>query len=199
MAVNVTDAIENGSWLEDRLGPWGTAGAAAGTRFEAYARILHPLEAWRQNTNIEDEHGLHPVENELWQWADVAGRVGRIIHPLVQYTALIDADAVAAFDDGWRVTQPATGWLDPDLLARLTPNLKKATGTPERLLAGVWNGWGELYGSASTLTFMATSGLDPEEIAIERQRIDTETEASTRQDIRHALDAGTLLHLPGRD
>lgn len=197
--MRVTDAIEQGSWLTDQVGSWGTAGAAAGTGFEAYARILHPLEAWRQDTNIEDEHGLHPAENELWRWADVAARVGKVIHPLVQYTALVDVDAVAAFAGGWRVSPPTTGWLDPDLLARLTHHLTATTGTPNDLLAGVWNGWGELYGSATTLTFMASSGLDSSEVANERARVDAEIEASTREDIRDALTAGTFLHLPGRD
>lgn len=197
--MQVIGAVEQGSWLVERAGAWGTAGAAAGTGFESYARILHPLEAWRQNTNIEDEHGLHPVENELWRWADVANRVGKVIHPLVQYTALVDIDAVAAFADGWRVSQPTTGWLDPELLARLTRHLTATTNNPHELLAGVWNGWGDLYGSATSLTFMASSALTAEELTVERERMEAEIEASSQEDVRDALAVGAFLHMPGRD
>lgn len=197
--MRVIDAGEQGSWLQARLGYWGTVGSVAGTGFEAYARVLHPLEAWRQSTNIEDEQGLHPVQNELWRWADVAGRVGKVIHPLVQYTALVDVDTEAVFADGWQISQSKTGWLDPDLLAKLTPHLKATTNTPNDLVAGVWNGWGQLHGSTSSVTFMASSGLDASEVAAEHARMEAELEASTRGDVRDALTVGELLHLPGRD
>ncbi|RFA07549.1 hypothetical protein B7R21_15270 [Subtercola boreus] len=38
-----TEDIERGDWLRARLGRWGTVGGVAGTGFEAYTRVLHPV------------------------------------------------------------------------------------------------------------------------------------------------------------
>ena len=35
---------DSGAWIAPRLGSWGSVGGVAGRGFEAYARVLHPVE-----------------------------------------------------------------------------------------------------------------------------------------------------------
>ena len=53
--------VSCGDWLLERVGGWGRVGGVAGTGFEAYARILHPVPATRVDLSITDEWGGHPV------------------------------------------------------------------------------------------------------------------------------------------
>ena len=70
--------VERGAWLRARAGAWATVGGVAGTGFEAYARILHPVRAWRTDPTITDEWGSPLiVEDTRWGWAEVARRNAR--------------------------------------------------------------------------------------------------------------------------
>jgi hypothetical protein len=82
--ILLTEAAR-GEWIIERAGRWATVGAVAGTGFEAYARLLHPVDAHRTDPNTLDEWG-NPVdvEHTRWRWAEVARRNGRVMHPLVQ-------------------------------------------------------------------------------------------------------------------
>lgn len=136
-----------GAWLLDRVGNAAWVGGVAGAGFEAYARILHPVPATRVDLSVADEWGMHPVlEESRWPWSRVAQRQGLTMHPLVQWNRLADIHEGVEFADGWRVGQTCEGRLDLDLLAGLMERLERATSTPEDLVAGFWNGWGELRG-----------------------------------------------------
>jgi hypothetical protein len=141
-------APARGNWLVPLVQErWAQVGGVAGSGFPAYARILHPVPARRDDLTVTDEWSLHPtVEKASWRWADVAARTGGTMHRLLQWGAMTGHDhhQIPPFGDGWNVDMPDDGFFDPDLLAVLTEHLRPATSTPEDLVAGIWDGWGEL-------------------------------------------------------
>ncbi|SUA73293.1 Uncharacterised protein [Nocardia otitidiscaviarum] len=198
--MRFTTDVERGGWLLGRVGEHGV-GSVAGTGFEAYARILHPVEAIRRDVTVTDEWGNPAIVAEaMWPWAEVAARNGRVMHPLVQWRRLTDDEDEAAmsFDDGWEVGQTVEGWFDPKLLAALCVHLRAATETPEQVTAGVWNGFGELNSSADAVFVAATDG-DPRDVERERDRIDAELAVSVAPEVRQAVESGPFLRWPGRD
>ncbi|MGO1167189.1 MAG: hypothetical protein ACTMHL_11285 [Janibacter sp.] len=137
--------VSAGDWLLDRIGDWARVGGVAGTGFEAYARILHPVPARRDDLTVADEYGMNPtLEETHWPWSRVANRQGLAMHPLVQWNRLADLHQGVDFDDGWRVGQTDEGVVDLDLLAALTEHLDVATDSSDEVVAGFWEGWGEL-------------------------------------------------------
>lgn len=102
--------VSSGGWLLERVGDWARVGGVAGTGFEAYARILHPVPVHRG----DDE------EESRWPWSEVARREGCTMHPLVQWNRLADLHQGLDFADGWSVGQVPEGFLELDILAHLT-------------------------------------------------------------------------------
>ncbi|MEU0539196.1 hypothetical protein ABZ319_04940 [Nocardia sp. NPDC005978] len=197
--MKFTTDVERGARLLARAGEHGP-GAVAGTGFEAYARILHPVEATRLDGAVIDEWGLPAVVAQAtWPWAEVAARNGRVMHPLVQWRNLTDGESESAmsFADGWSVGQTVEGWFDPNLLAALTVHLRAATATPGTLTAGVWNGFGDLHES-STFLVASTDG-DPGRLDHERSRVAAELTASVAPEVARAVTKGPFLRWPGRD
>jgi hypothetical protein len=140
--ILLTEAAR-GAWLVERAGGWATVGGVAGTGFEAYARLLHPLQAHRTDPNTTDEWGSAlTVECTRWRWAEVARRNGRVMHPLVQWFRISDSEQTRDWPDGWSVGQSDDGWFDPEDLAVLTTHLQVATRTPDDLVIGAWEGTG---------------------------------------------------------
>lgn len=132
-----------GTWLVGRAGGWATVGGVAGTGFEAYARLLHPVRAHRADpTRTDPCGGAREVEHTRWPWAEVARRNDRVVHPLVQWRRLTDDEQTMDWPDGWRVDQTDEGWFDPADLAALTTHLRGATRTPEDVLVAAWEGTG---------------------------------------------------------
>ena len=187
-----------GDWLRARAGRWATAGGVAGTGFEAYARILHPLDASRTDRDLSDDRGGHPiVEERVWTWSEVADRTGRHVHPLVQWVRLSGTESprVLEFEDGWTVGPPAEGQLDQSLLAALTEHLGAATTTPADLVAAVWAGWGDLNGGSASASFFVG-----EPTAEDIRQLQEEAERRRLQEaaVRDAL-SGPSFEWPGRD
>lgn len=150
-----TGDVARGDWLVARAGAWGTIGGSVGMGFDAYARVLHPVPAHLEDRTRVDEWGDHPVvRSAVWRWSDVADRTGGALHPTVSWSGLtgVHDGSDVSFPDGWRITPPEEGWLDPTVLAVLVGHLAAATSTPEDLLAGIWDGWADLSGG-STLAF----------------------------------------------
>ncbi|MFD0556779.1 hypothetical protein ACFQ3B_06955 [Stackebrandtia endophytica] len=196
--MKFTTKVDRGAWLLARIGHRGI-GDVVGTGFEAYVRILHPVEAVRFDTAVTDEWGnTGVVEEATWRWSDVAARNGRVMHPLVQWRSITDDEEARSFDDGWEVDQSSEGWFDPRLLAALTEHLGAATDEPEEVTAGVWNGFGQLHPSQSVGSFGFT-GNDEETIQRERARIEAESVAAVDPAVSRAVDAGPFLKWPGRD
>ncbi|WP_460700489.1 hypothetical protein [Nocardia thraciensis] len=200
--MKFTTDVGRGQWLLTRARGDGI-GEIAGTGFEAYARILHPVEATRRDATITDEWGTAAIiEETMWPWAEVAARNGRVMHPLVQWRNLTDGENEAAmsFDDGWSVGQTVEGWFDPNLLAALTVHLRAATGTPEAVTAGAWNGFGCFGGTSSSVVFVSsTDDDDPRELERERARMEAEAAAAVVPEVERAMAVGPFLRWPGRD
>ncbi|WP_069712898.1 hypothetical protein [Curtobacterium sp. ER1/6] len=132
-----------GAWLLERAGGWATVGGVAGTGFEAYARLLHPVSAHRAGPRGTDVWGdARDADHARWRWAEVARRNGRVVHPLVQWRRLTDDERTTDWPDGWRVDQTDDGWFDPEDLAVLTTHLRDATRTPDDLIVAAWEGTG---------------------------------------------------------
>src|ERR1700712_2431629 len=62
------------AWIAPRLGPFGgSVGATVPGGFEAYARLLHPIDAGRSWADTCAETGAHP--HALMQWDTISHRV----------------------------------------------------------------------------------------------------------------------------
>lgn len=196
----LTDAAV-GDWLLERAGDWGRVGGVAGTGFEAYARILHPVPTTRMDLSTADEWGMHPVlEETRWSWAQVAARQGLTMHPLVQWNRLADLHQGVDFDDGWQAGQTQEGYLDLDLLAALTENLARESSAPQDLVAGIWNGWAEMNGGSRPLLAIEGSRLWA---WLMRRRVQRELgrrqQGLLRPEVRAAVEHGPHLEWPGRE
>lgn len=185
----------------ERVGAWGRVGGVVGVGFAAYARILHPVAARRVDLSTADEWGACAVlEEARWRWSVVARRQGLTMHPLVQWNRLADLHQGVDFDDGWQVGQSQEGFFDLGLLAGLTEHLMRASSTPQDLLAGIWNGWGELTGSGSVL--YAIEGSRLRAWLTRRQALreaERQQQESLRPEIRAAAEHGPHLEWPGRE
>jgi hypothetical protein len=202
--VHLVSDVARGDWLLERVGEFGHVDGTVGGGFDAYARILHPLTAYREDRTVTDQWGDHPVlETTTWRWATVAERTGGTMHPLVQWTRLtgVDDESDVSFPDGWRASPPEEGWFDPATLAALTEHLAAATTTPEDLVAGFWDGWGDLNGG-STLVVGWQSDDEPtsaerEALLADAERLTAEHRAA--QDALVASLAGPRFAWPNRD
>ncbi|MBO9041639.1 hypothetical protein [Curtobacterium flaccumfaciens] len=163
--MELIEDVTHGDWLLARAGAFASFGGVAGTGFEAYVRILHPLRADREDRATVDEYDEHPVlESAEWRWADVAERTRRTMDPLVSWQTLSgrDDESDLPFEDGWIVHSPETGWYEPTHLAALAGLLADATSTPDDLVGAIWGGWGDLNGT-STLGFGWQGSGEPTE------------------------------------
>ncbi|MGH1550499.1 hypothetical protein ACRAWB_15510 [Leifsonia poae] len=104
--------------------------------FPAYARILHPIDAWPPTIVdlVVEDPGL-----ESWTWAELAARTRSRLDANSEWWDIAgETDSV----DGWTFSKPHDGWNDPQALASLVPALRASTTTPEALTLAVWDGWG---------------------------------------------------------
>jgi hypothetical protein len=68
---------QTAAWIKAELtGTWGSVGSLVPACFDAYVRVLHPAQT---------------EDGRLVRWADVAHTLGKSVHPLVQWHALVGA------------------------------------------------------------------------------------------------------------
>ena len=140
---------EPGSWLLDRLLPWGTT---AGTRvgaiipagYEAYARILHP--AWSLPNGR-----MVPIS-----WRDVAAWSGRIVHPEVQWEAVIRPSGITSNPKPWD-QDPAIGFA-PDVVRKSICESLKLFSKEHSCWTAIWEGWGCLGGAFPEIPVLQLPG-----------------------------------------
>ena len=133
--VELLTTVTAAGWIRPRLaGGLGQVADTIPTGFEAYARILHPIEGARE---------------ESLRWADVAAVTGRTIHPEVQWHTLIGApDPWSPASDLWDEGEPAQGSLALPQLLALCEVLARHTSTPDDCYFALWEGWGQLHAGA---------------------------------------------------
>ncbi|SEJ44989.1 hypothetical protein [Demequina mangrovi] len=189
--MRVLRGSDAGEWLQRRLFASDGVGCFAGAGFEAYARILHPLDGRRLDWTDRGD-GVVPrvVDERMWTWAEAAHALGRELSPLVATAESLLGIGGARWDDGWEADIPRLGWLDPALFAALVPVLAGATSTPDDAVLGVWGGWAELHGDEGAVATLALAG---EGVPVMYGR------PGVGREVRDALREGALLAVPPRD
>lgn len=160
--VRLLSDVSAAAWIAERLdSSWRTIAGVVPTGFEAYARILHPVQA-----------GDGPPST----WRRVAEATGRTLHPTAQWHALIDADSPYDRDSAlWQEGQPDIGNLAPESLLELCDVLARHTTTPEHCYFAMWEGWGYLHGARVLFTYEgvlpSSPVLTPDELATPRLQL----------------------------
>lgn len=122
--LEIVDGPAVGGWIESELtGALGSVTGNVPDRFAAYARILHPATG---------------PEGKPVRWEQVAREVGRTVHPLVQWDALVGANRYRHEEPDWPGGEPNWGEFPLELLAPLCELLERHTATPERSFFAVW-------------------------------------------------------------
>jgi hypothetical protein len=128
--VTPSDAIENASWIGAQLHPFNAydVGSVVPTGFAAYARILHPAST---------------REREV-RWAEVAAWSGRVIHPEVQFHALVPPLPIDQIGTEPFVYPPSNGVVPESQVRALASLLSQHTTQKNRCWFCLWEGFGYL-------------------------------------------------------
>ena len=143
---------DRAEWIRPRIDPELSVGYVVPTGFEAYARVLHPVE----------DQGA----GELISWAQVAAETGRTVHALVQWHRLVGRDEYFHRSGGdWDRGEPRIGDLLPEALGPLLRILVGHTTTPDSCWFCLWEGYGWIHprsGSRHVVSSWTGSGAPPE-------------------------------------
>lgn len=114
-------------WIESELSSdFGTVGAVVPARYEAFIRIFHPAAT---------------ADGAPAQWADVAKSLGRVMHPKVQWHALVgSSDAEGLSGSEWKGEPPDRGGVPRHLLEPLIEIIGSMSRS-ELCYLGLWAGW----------------------------------------------------------
>jgi hypothetical protein len=159
MSLEIVDGASAGDWVRPELS--GARGSVTGTvpdRFEAYVRILHPAS----------------MQSGAVTWGQVAAELGRTVHPLAQWDAIVGANRYRNETPGWPRNPPATGSLRVEQLGPLLTTLAEHTASVATAFFGIWIG--VTWGTVSPAGFSDHSPDDlsyafpPEQVALPRLR-----------------------------
>lgn len=95
--------------------------------FDAYARVLHP---------VEDDDG------RVVRWREVAAWSGLRLHPYARFHSIALPPEPVDAPPPWAGEGPRCGDLFPSDAARLIDHLRRSTGTPESCWFCLWEGYG---------------------------------------------------------
>lgn len=163
---------EEAAWLGPRLtGRWGHVTGVVPAGYEAYARVLHPIET---------------EEGKMTTWAAVAEAAGTRMHAQAQWNR-IGAHRPGR-RDWWCEVEPEEGNLPSATLALLVELLGQHTATAGDCWFGLWDGYGWIHGSPSVglFTFDDETGRS--------DQLDVPPAFPPNQ-----LAPEQLVHLPGRN
>ncbi len=122
--LRAVDGSEAGAWIEPALsGDWGVVTNQVPKVFEAHARVFHPAT---------DETG------EGVTWAEVAGRLGRVAHPEMQWHQIVGtSDTFGQEGSNWPGNIPWLGEIESHDLDRLCAVLAQHTADPDHCYFGL--------------------------------------------------------------
>jgi hypothetical protein len=128
-SVEWLEDVTGADWIGPRLHPFGEdTGSIVPEGFDAYARLLHPVESHRDERRC--------------RWADIAAENGRAIHSEILFEEISRPPVGATGDNDWG--EPRMGSLAPPEREVLVDILRPATATPEACWFCVWDGFGGL-------------------------------------------------------
>lgn len=146
--VRVLDDVSPAEWLTGEL---LDASTVIPRSFEAYARVLHPIE-------FQDRR--HPA---TMRWSDVAALLGRRVHPTTRWHDLIGTPSrYERNSEALPGAYPAWGNLAVTPLRALCDVLASHTDTPDDCLFAVWSGWGWLSGGTARVSLTTDGGVPAE-------------------------------------
>lgn len=132
MAAEWSTDVEEGDWIAASVRGFGVdVGSIVPHGFEAYARILHPIQ-----------RGPHR------RWSDLARANGRVAHPTMQLHRIATPVGEPPESPHVQDSLVAVGSLPRPECAALADCLARHTSTPERCWFAVWEGWGQIRGLA---------------------------------------------------
>ena len=123
--------VSQADWVKERLNDLmtGTVSSIVPAGFDAYARILHPVET--------PLHG-----DRLVRWRDVANWGGHVLTAQSQWLTVAMPEVQPKHPRPWRSQGPDLGSLYPDDARALTEIAGRFTDTPQRCWCCIWEGFG---------------------------------------------------------
>src|SRR6202158_4383905 len=128
--VTPSEAVEKAEWIGAQLHPFTAydVGSVVTTGFASYARILPPAST---------------RESEV-RWAEVAAWSDRVIHPEVQFHALVPSLPMDQIGTEPFVYSPTNGVLPESQVGALARLLSQHTTQKDRCWFCLWEGYGYL-------------------------------------------------------
>ena len=168
--------MHQADWIAPRLSSWDdeyTITIVVPAGFEAYARVLHPVET-------PDNGG------RLVRWADVAAWNGMPLRKDAQFHSIALPPTAPREPPPYGTQVPQPGSLYPPDAEVLAALGRDWTATPEDCWFCVWDGFG--WDGPSTVAVLTERGQPPE--IVEERR---------RDPVPGPVRAGPRVHLPHRD
>jgi hypothetical protein len=123
--------VGQADWVKKRLNDFmaGTVSSIVPTGFDAYARILHPVETPEQG-------------DRLVRWREVANWGDQVLTPQSQWLAVAMPEVKPDLPRPWRSQGPQKGSLYLDDARVLAEIAGQFTETPQQCWCGIWEGFG---------------------------------------------------------
>lgn len=191
--LSVAEDVSPGNWIGPRLaGDFGAVTLAVPDGFAAYARICHPAT---------------DPENKPVTWPEVARVTGRVVHPVMQWHALVGSPDPFNFTGSlWSGQPPDRGNLARPLLESLCELLADYTTQAAHCFFGLWIGWSWVE-QGVVLTTLGRTGAEHVRPTTEFMPSPFSTEELSRPRLRlphreyllltGPLSAATKIHEPG--
>lgn len=129
-APAMSDDVSATDWIRGRLSPWDSRAVTSiiPSGFEAYVRILHPVQLPRDGVPIV-------------RWADVSRWSGVPLHPRIQWHEVALPETIPPTEPPWRSQGPGQGTLFFSDAEALIEDLTPYTSTPQECYFCLWIGY----------------------------------------------------------
>ena len=179
--LTLSQNVDPALWISEGLRSWGWSSPERIPRvvsllpdvFESYARILHPVR-------VSGRRGGGP---EFLNWAPIAERNGKIIHPLMQFNC-IDGLPIKEGRPGTRKDKPTGGSLEETCLHALVDVLSSHTTTTDNCWFCLWDGYGGLTPGSATYLDPGTAERETLE-ASQTERLQAQYAEAPRVKTKH--------------